>query len=75
LIRVNNFCLQFDINDFTAKVRDYPFNLLSISKIDGNFGYLKTKNIYEETFHYLLSNIDIEEVKMQIGLSLLSGLG
>ncbi len=48
---------------------------MSISKINGNFDYLKTKNIYEETFHYLLSNIDIEEITMQIGLSLLSGLG
>lgn len=48
---------------------------MSISKVTGNLEYLKTKNIYEETLHYVLSNVDIDEVSVQIGLSLLSGIG
>lgn len=71
---MNNIYVELDIVNLSTKIRDYPFNLLSISKINGNLQYLKTKNIYEETFHYLLSHVGIEEVSVQTGLSLLSGL-
>lgn len=47
---------------------------MSISKVKGGLEYLKTKNIYEETSHFLKSSIFIDEVSVQIGLSILSGL-
>lgn len=35
LIRVNNFHLDVDISDYKVKIRDYPFNIMSISKVKG----------------------------------------